>query len=266
MLDGSPRLDGLAAVDWSALTHAYGPATDVPELLRRAAAASAEEADAATRAVLEGTPPERVAAGLALVQLRRPWPDGAIAAVVTALGGDARLPHPWVEDPVIELMVEADDELAQALLAALATSLQARLRREAVWGMTARGDAWRGAGGPAAADEDCRWRSGRERLRPRGRRRALWRLGVPPAELTAILVEAIQDYWNLGDPIAVLVEMGAVGAAPELERLADQPRRIQLPGLADDVVWSDEALQTRLRAAAATLRGIGGQHSPSAST
>jgi hypothetical protein len=98
--------------------------------------------------------------------------------------------------------------------------------------------------------------------------RALWRLGVPPAELTASLIESIQDRWTRGDPVALLVEMGAVDAAAELERLADQPRRITVAATtADDLVWSDEALQTRLRAAAATLRGDAvRQHSPSAST
>lgn len=96
--------------------------------------------------------------------------------------------------------------------------------------------------------------------------RALWRLGVPPAELAPFLVEAIQVSGIRGDPIALLVEMGVVDAAPELDRLADQPRRITVTAApADDLVWSDEALQTRL--AAATLRrGVDRQHSPSAST
>jgi len=33
-----PALHGLDSIDWSALTHAYGSAEDVPELLRRLAA------------------------------------------------------------------------------------------------------------------------------------------------------------------------------------------------------------------------------------
>ena len=40
-------LEGLDAVDWSGLTQAYGTATDLPGLLRQAAAESAEEAEEA---------------------------------------------------------------------------------------------------------------------------------------------------------------------------------------------------------------------------
>ena len=40
-------LDGLDQIPWSQLSHAYGPATDVPELIRRLAAGSIEEREAA---------------------------------------------------------------------------------------------------------------------------------------------------------------------------------------------------------------------------
>ena len=40
-------LEGLDKIDWSKLTHAYGAASDVPDLLRRLASGDGEERKAA---------------------------------------------------------------------------------------------------------------------------------------------------------------------------------------------------------------------------
>src|SRR5688572_2087947 len=39
----SPMLEALPAINWSALQHAYGPATDVPDQLRKLASLDAED-------------------------------------------------------------------------------------------------------------------------------------------------------------------------------------------------------------------------------
>lgn len=46
-MTGRPVLAGLDAIDWPALSHAYGSAEDTPDLLRRLAAVEAEDEDAA---------------------------------------------------------------------------------------------------------------------------------------------------------------------------------------------------------------------------
>jgi hypothetical protein len=85
--------------------------------------------------------------------------------------------------------------------------------------------------------------------------RALWRLGWAPSTLAATLVDAIEEGWHgRGGPISTLVEMGAVEAIPRLEQLADRDKRVVDSGVDDDIVWNDEALQTRLREAVAALR------------
>jgi hypothetical protein len=85
--------------------------------------------------------------------------------------------------------------------------------------------------------------------------RALWRLGEPPSQLSARLVDAIAEGWHSrGDPISTLVDMGAVDAVPRLEQLANQDERVVDSGVDDDIVWEDEALQTSLREAVAALR------------
>lgn len=85
--------------------------------------------------------------------------------------------------------------------------------------------------------------------------RALWRLGRAPSNLSAKLVDAIEEGWHRrGDPISTLVEMGAVEAIPRLERLANRDKRVVDSGVDDDIVWDDEALQVRLREAVAALR------------
>jgi hypothetical protein len=85
--------------------------------------------------------------------------------------------------------------------------------------------------------------------------RALWRLGTPPPELSATLVDAIDEGWHhRGDPISTLVEMGAVEAIPRLEKLANRDKRVVDSGVDDDIVWDDEALQVRLQEAVEALR------------
>lgn len=128
------QADGAADPLWTRWAAENDPVARASVLLALARRDPKRAAATAARAVVEGAPPVRVAAGLTLVRLRRPWPDGAVAAVVAALGDGARLPYPWVDEPVRELMVDADDELAQGLLAALVTAPQARLRRRACGG------------------------------------------------------------------------------------------------------------------------------------
>jgi hypothetical protein len=85
--------------------------------------------------------------------------------------------------------------------------------------------------------------------------RALWRLGAAPSNLSATLVDPIEEGWHdRGDRISTLVEMGAVEAIPRLEDLANRDKRVVDSGLDDDIVWDDEALQVRLREAVAALR------------
>jgi hypothetical protein len=227
---------------WTRWAAEDDPAARASVLLALARRDPERAAAAAVRAVIEGTPPERVAAGLALVRLHRPWPDGAVAAVVAALGDGARLPYPWVEEPISELMVEADDALAQALLAALTAAPQAQLRREGVWGMTARGDVWRGA--PARLlptvrpllddpEEEVRW-SVVHALRRAGRAAGryaddLHRIaaGYPTADPARITPEsqALQTLMLLGDARWVDIVLAAPAAPPDLVSPPERGRR-----------------------------------------
>ncbi|MFC7484627.1 hypothetical protein ACFQX7_37800 [Luedemannella flava] len=87
--------------------------------------------------------------------------------------------------------------------------------------------------------------------------RALWRLGTPPADLVDALLASVTRPWGARGAIPLLVEMGAAEAAPGLEQLAERDERVVIAGTDDDVVWQDELLQARLRAAVDTLRGAG---------
>ncbi|GLY74583.1 hypothetical protein [Actinoallomurus iriomotensis] len=86
--------------------------------------------------------------------------------------------------------------------------------------------------------------------------RALWRLGVPPAELVTPLIAAITAPYGGGGAVPLLVDMGAVDAVAELDRLARRDERIVVSGIDDDIIWQDEWLRDRLRTAVAALRGL----------
>jgi hypothetical protein len=83
--------------------------------------------------------------------------------------------------------------------------------------------------------------------------RALARLGTPPADLTAPLVDGISDYH--GGSLDVIVELRAVETIPYLEALLASDRRLPFSGFHDDLVWTDERLADRIRATLAALRG-----------
>jgi hypothetical protein len=97
----------------------------------------------------------------------------------------------------------------------------------------------------------------RERLPERWARvaavRALWRLGEAAADLVPALVTAVEARYDVSDALALLVEMEAVAAVPDLVRLAERDERIVSPGIADDLVWIDERIQRDLRAAVTAL-------------
>jgi hypothetical protein len=83
--------------------------------------------------------------------------------------------------------------------------------------------------------------------------RALARLGTPVSELTTPLVEGVTDYAaRFG--IATIVELHAIDTIPALEALLATDRRFEATSFADDIVWADELLQDRVRAAVADLR------------
>ncbi|WP_329243688.1 hypothetical protein OG417_46410 [Actinoallomurus sp. NBC_01490] len=86
--------------------------------------------------------------------------------------------------------------------------------------------------------------------------RALWRLGTPPAELVAPLIAAIPAPYGGRGAVALLVDMGAVDAVADLDRLARRDERIVTSGIDDDIVWQDERLQDRLREAVVALREL----------
>jgi HEAT repeat protein len=86
--------------------------------------------------------------------------------------------------------------------------------------------------------------------------RALWRLGTPPAELIVPLIAAIPAPYGGRGAVALLVDMGAVDAVADLDRLARRDERIVTSGIDDDIVWQDERLQDRLREAVVALREL----------
>ncbi len=96
----------------------------------------------------------------------------------------------------------------------------------------------------------------RERLTDRWSRvaaaRALARLGVPIAELAEPLVRGITDYARWPG-LAAILELRATQTVAALEELVAQEERLDATHLHDDIVWADELLQERLRAAIAEL-------------
>jgi hypothetical protein len=96
-------------------------------------------------AVMDAAPAVRAAAALALARNQIAWPDGAVAAAVSAIDAGARVGYAWCHHPdwTDELLVLADDELAAALLAQMLAAGPAATRQAGAWGMTVRGQAWR---------------------------------------------------------------------------------------------------------------------------
>lgn len=96
-------------------------------------------------AVMSAAPAVRAAAALALARNQIAWPDGAVAAVVSAVDADAEVGYAWCHHPdwTDELLVLADDELAAALLAQMLAAGPAATRQAGAWGMTVRGQARR---------------------------------------------------------------------------------------------------------------------------
>ncbi|MCW3819880.1 hypothetical protein ONA91_36130 [Micromonospora sp. DR5-3] len=83
--------------------------------------------------------------------------------------------------------------------------------------------------------------------------RALARLGMPTANLTAPLVNGVTDYAGRYG-LATILELRAVETIPGLEKLADGDDRLPVASSADDLVWADELLTERIRATIAALR------------
>jgi HEAT repeat protein len=97
----------------------------------------------------------------------------------------------------------------------------------------------------------------RQRLEDRWNRlsaaRALTRLGTPVSELTTPLVNGVTDYAaRFG--LATILELQAVDTVPALQALLATDDRFEPTSSADDIVWADELLQDRVRAAIADLR------------
>jgi hypothetical protein len=109
----------------------------------------ARSAQVLAEAVLHAPPPVRAAAALSLARNRVAWPDGAVAAVVSAIDDGAEIGYPWCRhrDWTDELLLVADDALASAVLAQMLTGSRAKTRRAGAWAMTVRGQARRSAPG-----------------------------------------------------------------------------------------------------------------------
>ncbi|MFJ8577088.1 HEAT repeat domain-containing protein [Micromonospora sp. NPDC093277] len=82
--------------------------------------------------------------------------------------------------------------------------------------------------------------------------RALWRLGVSPDDLAAVLVRAVEEGWTRG-VLPLLVEMDARSALPALRDLAERDARVITGGVYVDTAWADEQLRCELREAVAVL-------------
>jgi hypothetical protein len=82
-------------------------------------------------AVMHAAPTVRAAAALALARNQIAWPDGAVAAVVSAIDAGAEVEYAWCHHPdwTDELLVLADDELAAGLLAQMLAAGSATTRQ-----------------------------------------------------------------------------------------------------------------------------------------
>ncbi|MGA2828140.1 MAG: hypothetical protein ABSF03_18710 [Streptosporangiaceae bacterium] len=86
--------------------------------------------------------------------------------------------------------------------------------------------------------------------------RALWRLGIPPAELAAPLIAAITEGYGGHGAVPLLTDMQAVEAVADLQQLAGRDERVVTSGGLPDLVWQDEILQGQLRTSIAALRAV----------
>jgi HEAT repeat protein len=93
--------------------------------------------------------------------------------------------------------------------------------------------------GPLRALLDDRWAAV-------GAARALWRLGVPPGDLGPALLRQVATRGAM-DAVALLAEMGATEAVPELRRLTEQDDRIVRDA------WEDDQLRDAIRGTVASL-------------
>jgi hypothetical protein len=88
--------------------------------------------------------------------------------------------------------------------------------------------------------------------------RLLWQMGSAPEDLVPAVLGATRYGHAVFDAIALLVEMRATTAVPDLVRLAEQDERIRTGGNGDDTVWNDEEVQRQLRAAVRQLEALNG--------
>lgn len=109
----------------------------------------ARSAQVLAEAMLHAPPAVRVAAAVALIRNRMSWPDGAVAAVVSAVDEGARVEWTWSHhaDWTDELLLAEGDVLAAEVLAQMLYSSRAKTRRAGLWGMVARGQTRRSAPG-----------------------------------------------------------------------------------------------------------------------
>ncbi|WP_433789026.1 hypothetical protein [Actinoplanes sp. CA-252034] len=87
--------------------------------------------------------------------------------------------------------------------------------------------------------------------------RALWRHGEDPASLVEPLLAAVTHQHSGPDAVDLLVEMDARSASPGLAALAGQDGRLVTGGSWTEMVWDDERLRARLRAAVDALSDNG---------
>jgi HEAT repeat protein len=83
--------------------------------------------------------------------------------------------------------------------------------------------------------------------------RLLWQLGTPPDELAPAVLGVTRYGHAVFDAIALLVEMRATSAVPDLVRLAERDEPVSTGGNADDTVWNDERVRRELRTAVDAL-------------
>ena len=141
-------------------------------------------------AVMHAAPAVRAAAALALARNQIAWPDGGVAAVVSAIDAGAEVEYAWCHHPdwIDELLVLADDELAAALLAQMLAAGPATTPGGCLGDDRARPGAAFVTGTAAADDQAPAGRPGPGCPRRGGRRIAPVRGGV-----RAVLRRAVRD-------------------------------------------------------------------------